>query len=159
MPTAMPRSGPALCAGGLSSRQTKAPIDFSCALVASSDCAIAASAERSPASMRRWRSVSEIMVIVQLGERRLAKRQRQLVLDQNCLVVGKRGPQCISQFIGCVETRRATPNRCTHIVGASAENVEAVALNQKTRKMAAWMSHDRGVRRIRVYFDRFNVHS
>ena len=31
MPTAMPRSGPALCARGLSSRQTKAPMVFSCA--------------------------------------------------------------------------------------------------------------------------------
>jgi hypothetical protein len=29
--------------------------------IASRDCAIAASAERSPASMRRWRSASEIM--------------------------------------------------------------------------------------------------
>jgi uncharacterized protein YndB with AHSA1/START domain len=54
---------------------------------------------------------------------------------------------------------RTTPDRCTHVIGLPAKNVEAVALNQQTRKMAAWMSHDRSVRLIRVYFDGFNVHS
>ena len=37
MPTAMPRSGPALTARALLSWQTKAPMVFSCAAIASSD--------------------------------------------------------------------------------------------------------------------------
>src|SRR5215216_1533714 len=61
MPTAMPRSGPALAARAFWSRQTNAPMAFSCTAIASCDCAMAASGESSPDSMRRWSSASEIM--------------------------------------------------------------------------------------------------
>ena len=48
-------------ARGFSARQTKAPMVLSCPPMASTDCAIAASAESSPDSIRRWSSASEIM--------------------------------------------------------------------------------------------------
>src|SRR5215216_3776360 len=68
IPTAMPRNGPALGAWAARRWQTKAPIVLSCAAIASSDCAIAASAERSPEAMRRWRSASEIMARLRQGD-------------------------------------------------------------------------------------------
>src|SRR5262249_54070088 len=61
MPTAMPRSGPSFCARGLAARNAKAPISFSRASIALSDCANAASGDISPLSIRRLRSTSEIM--------------------------------------------------------------------------------------------------
>src|SRR5229473_167195 len=59
IPTAMPRSGPALAARTVSLRQTKAPMVFSSAPITSSDWVMAASAERSPESIRRRSSASD----------------------------------------------------------------------------------------------------
>src|ERR1700730_13037853 len=63
MPTAMPRSGPAPVARGFSARQTKAPMRFSAAPIASSDWASALSDDNSPESIRRWSSAREIIGI------------------------------------------------------------------------------------------------
>jgi hypothetical protein len=60
----MPRSGPAPAARTFSLRHTKAPMVFSCAPIASSDWVMAASAERSPESIRRWSSASDIIGII-----------------------------------------------------------------------------------------------
>src|SRR6266852_856640 len=67
MPTAMPRSGPALAARRVLARQTKAPMVLSYASIASHDWRIAASAERSPDSIRRWSSASDIIGIISFG--------------------------------------------------------------------------------------------
>src|SRR3954447_5886840 len=61
MPTAMPRSGPLLDAPTSSAGQTNAPMVLSRASMACSDCAIAASPESSPESIRRCSSASEII--------------------------------------------------------------------------------------------------
>src|SRR6478752_7767996 len=66
MPTAIPRSGPAPAGSTALARQTKAPMVLSWAAIASSDWSIAPSAERSPESIRRWSSASEIIGMVPL---------------------------------------------------------------------------------------------
>src|SRR5260370_4733390 len=66
MPAAILRSGPAPAAATVLARQAKAPMVLSWALIASSDWSIAVSAERSPESIRRWSSASEIIGIVPL---------------------------------------------------------------------------------------------
>src|SRR3954467_5398197 len=63
MPTAIPRSGPAAAAWVFWARQTKAPMLFSPAPIASSDRASALSDDSSPESMRRWSSARETIGI------------------------------------------------------------------------------------------------
>jgi hypothetical protein len=80
------------------------------------------------------------------------------VFIQDSFVVIQSRPERISKIVRFIKTWRFSAHQRTHFVGRTTQQIKRIALDERAGETATWMSHDRGIARVRIYFDGFNVH-